>query len=153
MVLDWSQDSEAEASQPETWMKSNPFLENDNDGKFLFELKKQRSTAITNNTMPDFMHKVMNMWTEAGDDSFLKIADIKRCVVPYDDPRYSIDGHDIYMGFDYSMSNDNTAISWTIPLNVDGAQKWLLGSFSWIPWYAAGSIEVKEKQDGECAAD
>lgn len=149
LVLDWSQDSEAEASQPETWMKSNPFLENDNDGKFLFELKKQRSTAITNNTMPDFMHKVMNMWTEAGADSFLKIADIKRCVVPYDDPRYSIDGHDIYMGFDYSMSNDNTAISWTIPLNVDGAQKWLLGSFSWIPWYAAGSIEVKEKQDGE----
>lgn len=149
LVLDWSQDSEAEASQPERWIKSNPFLEMNDGGQFMKSLRDQRNDAETDNTMPDFMHKVMNMWTEASADSFLKLADIKRCIVPHDEPRYSIDGHDIYMGFDYSMSSDNTAISWVVPIQEGGQHKYVLGSFSWIPWHAAGSIEVKEKQDGE----
>lgn len=149
LVLDWSQDSETESAQPDKWIKSNPFLELDDGGIFMDSLKKQRASAVTDNNMPDFMHKSMNMWTEASANSFLKLADIKRCIVPYNDPKYSIDGHDIYMGFDYSMSSDNTAISWVVPIEDGGQHKYILGSFSWIPWHAAGSIEIKEKQDGE----
>ena len=30
----------------------------------------------------------------------------------------------------------------------NGVKKWYLAQHSFIPWYKAGSIEAKEKQDG-----
>ena len=70
---------------------------------------------------------------------------IERAIIP----RFDIRGREVYIGFDYSMFSDNTAIAFVYPYQDEkGKQKWHVEQHSFIPWNKAGSIEAKEKQDG-----
>lgn len=144
--LMWAQDTLDETYKPETWFKSNPLLYLDSQHDVLIKgLMSERNIQAMQGKIDRFQNKNMNMWLQENTNSFLKLADIERAVKQDFQP----DGRQVYVGFDYSMFSDNTAIAFVIPyLDAKGNQHWHLKQHSFIPWNKAGSIEAKEKQDG-----
>ncbi|MCH5384698.1 terminase [Limosilactobacillus reuteri] len=146
LVLNWCQDDENEVFKPETWAKSNPLM--DMPGKresFTLDLKTERDNNMLTGNMLGFQNKSMNIWMQQSADSFLKLDDIEKAIIP----DFDIYGRQVYIGFDYSMFSDNTAIAFVYPYqDHNGKQKWHVEQHSFIPWNKAGSIEAKEKQDG-----
>lgn len=145
LVLDWSQDNDKEMYQPQTWEKSNPLLGMaDRHDKLLLDLEDQKDQAVLKAAVPNFLNKTMNIWTQQSADSFLSLREIESAVIP----KFNIKGRQVYIGLDYSISNDNTALAFVYPYEESGKHKWHIKQHSFIPWHAAGSIEAKEKQDG-----
>lgn len=145
LVLDWEQDSEDEIYQPETWAKSNPLLNMpEKRERMTQDIKTERENALMSGKVFEFMNKSMNVWTQASVNSFLKLEDINRAIIP----KFDIQGRTVYIGFDYSMFSDNTGIAFVYPYEDKGQPKWHIEQHSFIPWNNAGSIEAKEKQDG-----
>lgn len=143
LCLIWTQDSLEETFQPDTWAKSNPLLNlPDKHDKLLRGLISERDKKMLMGKLADFQVKNMNCWLNADSNSFLNLEDIEKAVVD-DFPRT---GRRVYVGFDYSMSSDNTAFAFVYP--YDDEEKWHVEQHSFIPWNQAGSIEAKEKQDG-----
>lgn len=141
LVLNWCQDSEEEMYEPETWEKSNPLLGmKEKRAKMELDIKSERDNDLLSGNSIEFLNKSMNVWTEQSKDSFLKLADVEKAVIP----EFNRKGKQVYIGFDYSMFSDNTAIAFVYP--HDG--KWYVEQHSFIPWQKAGSMEAKEKQDG-----
>lgn len=146
--LVWSQDNENEMFQPETWEKSNPLIglpgKKESITKSIINL---RETLSAKGKTAEFQNKTMNIYLQVSQASFLKLKDIESAVIP--DSDFDIHGKQVYIGFDYSMFNDNTAFSFVYPyLNAAGEKRWHVEQHSFIPWHKAGSIEAKEKQDG-----
>jgi len=144
--LIWCQDSLDETYKPEKWVKSNPLLDLDSQHKVLMDglLDKRDSDALSG-TLGDFQNKNLNMWLQQSANSYLKLADVNRPIIS----SFNADGRRAYLGFDYSMFSDNTALGFIFPYTDKGGKhKWHLYQHSFIPWEKAGSIEAKEKQDG-----
>lgn len=144
--LIWSQDSLDETFKPDTWIKSNPLLGLDSQKKVLMQgLQDKRDSDMLAGTVGDFQNKNLNLWLQEATNSYLKLSDIERSVKPH----FNYRGQQVYIGFDYSMFSDNTAVAFVFPyMDADGNQKWHIKQHSFIPWQKAGSIEAKEKQDG-----
>lgn len=145
--LIWAQDELDETWNPSTWEKSNPLLglEGQKDN-LMSGLTDKRDSDALSGTLHDFQNKNLNMWLQESTNAFLKLADIEQSIIPED--QFDIDGRQVYIGFDYSMFSDNTAVAFVFPYLDDGKQKWHLAQHSFIPFEKAGSIEAKEKQDG-----
>ncbi|WP_421823509.1 terminase large subunit [Fructobacillus fructosus] len=144
--LIWSQDNENEMYQPETWEKSNPLIglpgKKESITKSIINL---RETLSAKGKTSEFQNKTMNIYLQVSQASFLKLKDIERAVIP----GFDIKGRQVYIGLDYSMFSDNTAIAFVYPYRDKNNNKsWHVEQHSFIPWYKAGSIEAKEKQDG-----
>lgn len=146
LALIWAQDSLDETFMPETWAKSNPLLDLPNQHDVLLKgLMNERSTTMLQGNVADFQTKNMNMWLAQSIDSYLNLDDVENAII--DD--FDIRGRQVYIGLDYSLMSDNTAIAFVYPYNEpDGTEKWHVEQHSFIPWHKAGSIEAKEKQDG-----
>lgn len=146
LVLVWAQDSLNEAFKPETWVKSNPLLDLKGQHDVLLKgLITERDTKMLQGDLPAFQTKNMNMWLAQSTDSFLNLADVESAVVP----DFDIRGRQVYIGFDYSMMSDNTALAFVYPyVDPEGNGRWHIEQHSFIPWHKSGSIEAKEKQDG-----
>ena len=143
LCLIWSQDSLEETFQPETWAKSNPLLNHPELKDNLMKgLISERDKKMLMGKLADFQVKNMNSWLNADSNSFLDLEDIEKAVID-DFPR---DNRRVYIGVDYSLFSDNTAIVFVYPYS--GEEKWHIEQHSFIPWKTAGSIEAKEKQDG-----
>lgn len=143
LCLIWSQDSLEETFQPETWSKSNPLLNHPELKDSLMKgLLSERNKKMLMGKLADFQVKNMNCWLNADSNSFLDLEDIEKAVVD-DFPR---NNRRVYIGVDYSLFSDNTAIAFVYPYNDE--EKWHIEQHSFIPWKTAGSIEAKEKQDG-----
>ena len=113
--------------------------------RFVLDLQTERDNNMLTGNMLGFQNKSMNIRMQQSADSFLKLDDIERAIIP----RFDIRGREVYIGFDYSMFSDNTAIAFVYPYQDEkGKQKWHVEQHSFIPWNKAGSIEAKEKQDG-----
>lgn len=140
--LIWSQDSLDETYKPETWVKSNPLLDlpDQHDG-LMKGLKDKRDSDLLTGNISDFQTKKLNLWLKQSTDSYLNLRDVEDAV----DNDFKIDGREVFIGFDYSMFSDNTALGFVYPY---GDRKFHLEQHSFIPWQHAGSIEAKEKQDG-----
>lgn len=140
--LIWSQDRLDETYKPETWVKSNPLLDlpDQHDG-LMKGLKDKRDSDLLTGNMSDFQTKNLNLWLKQSTDSYLNLRDVEDAV--NDD--FKIDGREVFIGFDYSMFSDNTALGFIYPY---GDGKFRFEQHSFIPWQHAGSIEAKEKQDG-----
>lgn len=140
--LIWSQDSLDETYKPETWVKSNPLLDlpDQHDG-LMKGLKDKRDSDLLTGNISDFQTKNLNLWLKQSTDSYLNLIDVEDAV----DNDFKIDGREVFIGFDYSMFSDNTALGFVYPY---GDRKFHLEQHSFIPWQHAGSIEAKEKQDG-----
>lgn len=146
LVLVWAQDSLNETFMPETWVKSNPLLDLKGQHDVLLKgLTTERDTKMLQGDLPAFQTKNMNMWLAQSTDSFLNLADVESAVVP----DFDIRGRQVYIGFDYSMMSDNTALAFVYPyVDPEGNGRWHIEQHSFIPWHKSGSIEAKEKQDG-----
>lgn len=144
--LIWSQDSLDETFKPDTWIKSNPLLGLDSQKKVLMQgLQDKRDADMLAGTVDDFQNKNLNLWLQEATNSYLKLSDIEKAIIP----SFDIRGRSVYIGFDYSMFSDNTAFAFVYPYqDEDGKQKWHIEQHSFIPWEKAGSIQAKEKQDG-----
>ena len=144
--LIWAQDSLDETFKEETWIKSNPLLGLPSQHDTLLDgLRDKRDADMLAGTVDDFQNKNLNLWLQEATNSYLKLSDIERAIIP----SFDIRGRDVYIGFDYSMFSDNTAIAFVYPYqDGDGRQKWHIEQHSFIPWGKAGSIQAKEKQDG-----
>lgn len=143
LCLIWSQDSLEETFQPETWAKSNPLLNHPELKDNLMKgLVSERDKKMLMGKLADFQVKNMNCWLNADSNSFLDLEDIEKAVID-DFPR---DNRRVYIGVDYSLFSDNTAIAFVYPYSDE--EKWHIEQHSFIPWKTAGSIEAKEKQDG-----
>lgn len=143
LCLIWSQDSLKETFQPETWAKSNPLLNHPELKDNLMKgLVSERDKKMLMGKLADFQVKNMNCWLNADSNSFLDLEDIEKAVID-DFPR---NNRRVYIGVDYSLFSDNTAIAFVYPYNDE--EKWHIEQHSFIPWKTAGSIEAKEKQDG-----
>lgn len=144
--LIWAQDSLDETFKEDTWIKSNPLLGLPSQHDVLLDgLRDKRDSDMLAGTVDDFQNKNLNLWLQEATNSYLKLSDIERAIIP----SFDIRGRDVYIGFDYSMFSDNTAIAFVYPYqDGDGQQKWHIEQHSFIPWEKAGSIQAKEKQDG-----
>ena len=140
--LIWSQDSLDETYKPETWAKSNPLLDlPDQRDNLLKGLTDKRDSDLLTGNISDFQTKNLNLWLKQSTDSYLNLKDVEDAV----DNDFKIDGREVFIGFDYSMFSDNTALGFVYPYD-DG--KFHIEQHSFIPFQQAGSIEAKEKQDG-----
>lgn len=145
LVLNWSQDSEDEIYKPATWEKSNPLLGMaEKHDKLILDIKNERDNDLLAGNVIDFQNKSMNVWTQQSVDSFLTLDDVERAVIS----DFDRDNRQVYIGFDYSMFSDNTALAFIYPYIENGKKKWHVEQHSFIPWQKAGSIDIKEKQDG-----
>ena len=143
LCLIWSQDSLEETFQPKTWAKSNPLLNHPELKDSLMKgLLSERNKKMLMGKLADFQVKNMNCWLNADSNSFLDLEDIEKAVID-DFPR---DNRRVYIGVDYSLFSDNTAIAFVYPYSDE--EKWHIEQHSFIPWKTAGSIDAKEKQDG-----
>ncbi|WP_288490067.1 terminase large subunit [uncultured Limosilactobacillus sp.] len=144
--LIWAQDSLDETFKEGTWIKSNPLLDLPSQHDILLDgLRDKRDADMLAGTVDDFQNKNLNLWLQEATNSYLKLSDIERAIIP----SFDIRGRQVYIGFDYSMFSDNTAIAFVYPYqDRDGKQKWHIEQHSFIPWEKAGSIQAKEKQDG-----
>lgn len=144
--LIWANDSLDETFKPETWIKSNPLLNLESEKDVLMQgLVDKRDSDLLAGTISDFQNKNLNMWLQESTNSFLKLSDVERAITS----RFEIYGKQVYIGYDYSMFSDNTAIAFVYPyLDSNGDKHWHVEQHSFIPWEKAGSIEAKEKQDG-----
>lgn len=144
--LIWSQDNLDETYKPDTWVKSNPLLDLPSQREVLLNgLTDKRDSDALSGTLNDFQNKNLNLWLEQSADSFLKLPDVEKAIVP----SFNFDDRQVYIGFDYSMFSDNTALAFVFPYrDNNGKPRWFIYQHSFIPWQKAGSIEAKEKQDG-----
>ena len=143
----WAQDDLSETYKPETWAKSNPLinLSTEEKDRRTKNLINQRDQALLTNTLHKFQNKTLNLWLKQATTSFLKLQDVESAI----DDNFQIDGREVYIGLDYSMFSDNTAIGFVYPYqDENGKSKWHLAEHSFIPWQQAGSLQTKEKQDG-----
>lgn len=146
LFLCWEQDDDEEAFQPETWIKSNPLMELEQMRVNLTNgVQKEINTQQATNTLSKALVKNLNRWQNAKQDAFLPLDLLESAIRP----GFDIDGRDVYVGFDFSMTNDNTAIAFVYPyFDADGSQKWHIAQHSFVPTKKAGSIEAKETRDG-----
>ncbi|MGK4125677.1 terminase large subunit [Limosilactobacillus vaginalis] len=144
--LIWAQDSLDETFKEDTWIKSNPLLGLPSQRDVLLDgLRDKRDADMLAGTVDDFQNKNLNLWLQEATNSYLKLSDIERAIIP----SFDICGRQVYIGFDYSMFSDNTAFAFVYPYQDEhGEQKWHIEQHSFIPWEKAGSIQAKEKQDG-----
>lgn len=144
--LIWSQDNLNETYKPDMWVKSNPLLDLPSQREVLLNgLTDKRDSDALSGTLNDFQNKNLNLWLEQSTDSFLKLPDVERAIIS----SFSFDDRQVYIGFDYSMFSDNTALAFVFPYRDNNDKpRWFIYQHSFIPWQKAGSIEAKEKQDG-----
>lgn len=144
--LVWSQDSENEMFEPSTWEKSNPLIGLPNKKASITKgITNLRETLAAKGKIAEFQNKTMNIYLQVSQAAFLKLKDVERTITA----RFEIYGKQVYIGYDYSMFSDNTAIAFVYPyLDSKGKRHWHVEQHSFIPWEKAGSIEAKEKQDG-----
>ena len=144
--LIWAQDEMDEVYKPETWVKSNPLLDlSDQKENLMSGLQDKRDNDLLTGNISDFENKNLNLWLKQSTASYLNLKDLESAI----DDDFNINGRQVYIGLDYSMFSDNTAIGFVYPYqNSEGQPRWHVAQHSFIPWQQAGSLEAKEKQDG-----
>lgn len=144
--LIWSQDDMDEVYKPEAWVKSNPLLDlPDQKENLMSGLQDKRDNDLLTGNISDFENKNLNLWLKQSTASYLNLKDVESAI----DDDFNISGRQVYIGLDYSMFSDNTAIGFVYPYqNEEGQPRWHIAQHSFIPWQQAGSLEAKEKQDG-----
>lgn len=146
LCLIWCQDSKEELNQPQTWVKSNPLLDLESDREVLLNgLFTEKGNAELLGAIDSFINKNLNLWLTVKSDAYVSLEDYKETVIE----SFDIKGREVYIGFDASLSSDNTAFGFVFPYETDeGEQRYHLMQHSFIPFKMLGNIESKEKSDG-----
>src|SRR5699024_8852792 len=98
------QDSDAEVHQPETCIKSNPLIEDDEIAETIIEnLKEEVAEGITKGELNSLLVKSFNRWKQGSKDTYIQYQDWEE---GYTDSELDISGRDVYVGVDLSRSED-----------------------------------------------
>lgn len=141
----YEQDSEEEMYQPDTWEKSNPLMAYEPKRKALTKgLISERDSMIAKGETYKFLVKNMNLWQNAKQNRYISLKDWKSATIP----EFDMNGRMVYIGYDQSMSSDDTTIGFDFPFkDNEGKECHFLFQHSFVPTKAEGGIEAKERTD------
>ena len=145
LFLCWEQDSDKEAYQPETYMKSNPLYEVPSRAKVLANtLPKKRAEFEANGDLPKFLVYQMNRWQNAQKNAYIPLDLLNKSI---SNEPFNFDNRDVYIGYDASLSNDDTSLVFVFPYVEGTKNKYYVYQHSCIPTRVAGGINAKMKAD------
>lgn len=134
------QDNEKEIHDPDTWIKSNPLLEDEEIADVIVtNLKKEVKEGISRNELNSLYVKSFNLWRQASKDTFIAYNDWEACKT---DSELDIKGREVYIGVDLSRSDDLTALSFVYPTDN---KKYFVDSHVFVG--TKNGIEQKIQQD------
>lgn len=108
------QDTENEAYDTSTWIKSNPLLEIDELRPILIRnIQSEVQEGIENYGIHGILVKNFNMWRQASKETYIPYNDWSE---GYTNDVLDIKGRDVYIGVDLSRTEDLTALSFIYPL-------------------------------------
>ncbi|EGQ3151763.1 terminase large subunit [Staphylococcus pseudintermedius] len=109
------QDSKEEIHKPDTWIKSNPLIEDKKIADVIVSnLKEEVSEGITKGEINSLLVKSFNLWRQGSKDTYIQFQDWQKS---FTQSELDIKGHDVYIGVDLSRSDDLTAIGFIYPLD------------------------------------
>ena len=134
------QDDEKEIHEPDTWIKSNPLLEDEEIAETIItNLTREVKEGISKNELNSLYVKSFNLWRQASKDTFIAYSDWNACKT---DSELDIKGREVYIGVDLSRSDDLTAISFVYPTDN---KKYFVDSHVFVG--TKNGIEQKIQQD------
>lgn len=147
LFLCWEQDSNDEAFDENSWIKSNPLMEVPVMRRNLTAgIKTERANQLASGRLPQFLVKNMNMWQNAKKNAFIPLDNLNKAISK--EP-FNLDHRQVYIGYDASLANDDTGLVFLFPYTeAKGNNKFHILTHSWVPWKDAGGIEAKMKRDG-----
>ena len=82
LLMLWTQDYVKEVHDPESWVKSNPLIDLNEDKKIKMtrNLIGKRDSASQDGKLADFENKNLNMWLQTKVNSYLKLEDINDAI-------------------------------------------------------------------------
>lgn len=144
LFLCWEQDNDDEAFKPETWIKSNPLMEVPVMKTRLTQgLITEKNKQLASGNLRKFLVKNMNRWQNAKKNAYIPLDLIEKSIIDGFDLR----NREVYLGYDASLSNDDTSLVALIPYQLNGNNKFYVWEHSFIPTRVAGGIEAKMKRD------
>lgn len=134
------QDSEDEIHNSETWIKSNPLLEDDEIAETIVgNLQREVAEEISKGEINSLLVKSFNLWRQASKETYIQSHDWQ---AGYTSAELDITGRDVYIGVDLSRSEDLTALSFIYPLDD---KKYFVDSHVFVGF--KNSIQEKSKRD------
>lgn len=134
------QDNEKEIHEPDTWIKSNPLIEDEEQGEVIkSNLAKEVKKGLEKNELNSLYVKSFNLWRQASEDTFIAFNDWDECKT---EAELDIQGREVYIGVDLSRSDDLTAISFVYPTDN---KKYFVDSHVFVG--TKNGIERKIQQD------
>lgn len=133
------QDTEDEAYDSDTWIKSNPLLELEDIKEVLVRnIKAEVKKGTDNSGLHGILVKNFNMWRQASTESYLDFTDWKKNETDFD-IKYS----KTYIGLDLSRADDLTAVSF---IHLDEVnQEYYVTSHSFVA--TKGGLKSKIERD------
>ena len=134
------QDSEDEIHDSDTWIKSNPLLEDEVLAETIVNnLKEEVTEGIAKGEINSLLVKSFNLWRQASKDTFIQFQDWQK---GFTEDEIDITGKDVYFGIDLSRQDDLSAIGIIFPM---GDKKYFVDSHVFIGF--KNSIQEKTQRD------
>lgn len=134
------QDRESEIHEPDTWIKSNPLMEDEEQREIIKDnLERDIKEGIAKNDLNDIYVKSFNLWRQASKETYISFNDWNACKT---DSELDIKGREVYIGVDLSRSDDLTALSFVYPTDN---RKYFVDSHVFVG--TKNGLEKKIQQD------
>lgn len=134
------QDRESEIHEPDTWIKSNPLMEDEEQREIIKNnLERDIKEGIAKNDLNDIYVKSFNLWRQASKETYISFNDWNACKT---DSELDIKGREVYIGVDLSRSDDLTALSFVYPTDN---KKYFVDSHVFVG--TKNGLEKKIQQD------
>ncbi|WP_337227961.1 terminase large subunit [Staphylococcus succinus] len=134
------QDNENEMHNPETWIKANPLLEDEDMKEVLISnLQDDISEGVAKGEINSLLIKSFNMWRQDSSETYIQLSDWQK---GYTESKFDVKGRDVYVGVDLSRSEDLTALSFIYPTSDES---YFVDTHVFVG--TKGSILEKSKRD------
>ncbi|MDN6626323.1 MAG: terminase large subunit, partial [Pisciglobus halotolerans] len=112
----------------QVWKKANPIVAYYDEG--VASLRSELKLAIDQpERMNNFLTKNMNVWVDAKENGYMDMRKWNKQALNKEDQEAFLQGANIYIGLDLSMTTDLTSVGWVAVKNG----KFLVGQHSFVP--------------------
>jgi phage terminase large subunit-like protein len=110
------------------WAKSNPLISTYPEG--MNSLRADLKMALDQpEKMRSFLTKNMNLWIDSKEDGYMELSKWNKAEVSPSEKEAFMEGANVYLGIDLSMTTDLTAVGWVAVKNG----KFMIGQHSFMP--------------------
>ena len=110
------------------WIKANPILATYERG--MEALRADLKSALEQpERMRAFLTKNMNLWIDSKEDGYMELSKWNKAEVSPSEMEVFMEGANVYLGIDLSMTTDLTAVGWVAVKNG----KFMVGQHSFMP--------------------